>query len=90
MCVRASLQWVALKQRAQAVHFTEAVRAKGLTLWEAFTAIDCDNNGMLSPSEVYGALVWLQVRSAIILTRRISDCIPTSHPPAHLLPLSLY
>jgi thiol-disulfide isomerase/thioredoxin len=53
-------QWVALKQQAQSVYINEALKAKNLTLWEAFTAIDSDNNGILSPSEVFGALRWLQ------------------------------
>lgn len=30
-------------------------------MWEAFTAFDYNNSGMLSPSEFYGALVWLGV-----------------------------
>lgn len=54
-------QWVALKQQAQSVYVNEALKAKNMTLWEAFTAIDSDNNGILSPSEVYGALVWLKL-----------------------------
>lgn len=54
-------QWLALKQAAQAIFFREALKAKNLTLWEAFTAFDYDNTGMLSPSEFYGALVWLGV-----------------------------
>lgn len=53
--------WLALKQAAQAIFFREALKAKNLTLWEAFTAFDYDNTGMLSPSEFYGALVWLGV-----------------------------
>lgn len=54
-------QWLALKQAAQAIFFREALKAKNLTLWEAFTAFDYDNSGMLTPSEFYGALVWLGV-----------------------------
>jgi hypothetical protein len=54
-------EWQQIKQRAQAIYVTEALKARGLTLWEAFTAIDYDNNGVLSGSELYGALVWLQV-----------------------------
>jgi hypothetical protein len=54
-------QWLALKQSAQAIFFREALKAKNLTLWEAFTAFDYNNSGMLSPSEFYGALVWLGV-----------------------------
>jgi len=39
----------------------EALKAKNLSFWEAYTAIDFDNNGLLSPAEFYGALVWLKV-----------------------------
>ena len=55
------LQWMGLTQRAQVAFVCKALRAKGFTLWEAFTALDYDNNGMLSPSEIYGGLRWLQV-----------------------------
>jgi hypothetical protein len=54
-------EWLSLKQKAQALFVIEALKARNLTLWEAFTAFDYDNNGMLSPSEFYGALVWLGV-----------------------------
>ena len=51
-------QNVALKQQAQAIFIVEALKQRNLTLWEAFTLFDSDNNGMLSPSEVYGELIW--------------------------------
>ena len=54
-------QWLSLKQAAQACFVREALKSRQLTLWEGFTAFDHDNTGMLSPSEVYGALVWLKV-----------------------------
>jgi hypothetical protein len=54
-------EWHALKQRSQAVFIREALAAKNLTLWEAFTAFDADDNGMLSPAEIYGALRWLDM-----------------------------
>jgi Ca2+-binding EF-hand superfamily protein len=54
-------EWAALKQRAQAVFVIEALKSRNLTSWEAFTAFDADNNGILSPAEFYGALVWLGV-----------------------------
>ncbi len=41
----------------------EALKARDITLWEAFTALDSDSNGVLSPSEFYGALKWLEVRT---------------------------
>jgi hypothetical protein len=56
-----TLQWISLKQKAQAIFVIEALKARNLTLWEAFTAFDYDNNGVLSPPEFYGALVWLGV-----------------------------
>jgi Ca2+-binding EF-hand superfamily protein len=56
-------QWISLKQRAQAVFVVEALKARDITLWEAFTAFDSDSNGVLSPSEFYGALKWLEVRT---------------------------
>lgn len=54
-------EWVMLKQKSQAVFVREALKAKNLSLWEAFTAFDNDNNGLLSPAEFYGALLWLNV-----------------------------
>jgi hypothetical protein len=54
-------QWSSLKQAAQACFVREALKARQLTLWEGFTAFDYDNIGMLSPAEVYGALMWLKV-----------------------------
>ena len=54
-------EWAALKQQAQAVFIVEAIRDRGLTLWEAFTIFDYDNNGILAPSEFYAALRWLGV-----------------------------
>lgn len=54
-------EWIALKQKSQAVFFREALVARQLTHWEAFTAVDYDNNGLLSPAEFYGALLWLKV-----------------------------
>ena len=52
-------QWVALRNRAQATYFAESLKARDLSFWEAYTAIDYDNNGVLSPAEFYGALIWL-------------------------------
>ena len=54
-------QFAALRHQALAVYIVEALKARGLTIWEAFTAFDSDNNGLLSPAEFYGALKWLQV-----------------------------
>ena len=58
---RVANEWIALKQRAQSSYVRESLFAKKISFWEAFTAIDYDNNGVLSPAEFYGALMWLQV-----------------------------
>ena len=52
-------EWVLLKTHAQAVFIREALKQKGLTLWEAFTSFDADDNGVLSPAEFYGAMKFL-------------------------------
>lgn len=54
-------QFTALRHQALAMFVLEALKARGLTTWEGFTAFDSDNNGLLSPAEFYGALLWLQV-----------------------------
>ena len=54
-------EWVNLKQNAQAAFVRLALRRRDLTPWEAFVAFDADNNSRLSPSELYGALRWLEV-----------------------------
>jgi hypothetical protein len=53
------IQWVALKLNAQSSFVVEALKSRNTTLWEAFSSFDYDNNGILSPAEVYGALKWL-------------------------------
>eukprot|EP01052_Picozoa_sp_SAG31_P026051 SAG31_NODE_2332_length_5931_cov_3.826989_2_plen_1362_part_00 len=52
-------EFATLKQRAQAVYVREALVRKSLKKWEAFMAFDSDDNGLLGPSEIYGALRWL-------------------------------
>ena len=54
-------QFTALRHQALAMFVLEALKARGLTTWEGFTAFDADNNGLLSPAEFYGALLWLKV-----------------------------
>eukprot|EP00457_Paulinella_chromatophora_P000019 gb/GEZN01000019.1/.p1 GENE.gb/GEZN01000019.1/~~gb/GEZN01000019.1/.p1 ORF type:complete len:4425 (-),score=920.40 gb/GEZN01000019.1/:221-11590(-) len=49
-------EWSSLKQRAHAVCIREALRTLQVTLWEAFTLFDSDNNGSLSAAELYGAV----------------------------------
>ena len=51
-----------LKQRAQSVRTREAIKAKGILLYDAFKVFDTDKNGFLSAAELYGALEWLGVR----------------------------
>jgi len=50
-----------LKQRAQAVRAREAIKQKGLLLWDAFRMFDYNNDGRLSLAEMYGALDWLGI-----------------------------
>jgi hypothetical protein len=54
-------EWVSLKQKAQVVYILEALKDINITLWEAFTIFDYDNNGLISPSELYGGLIWLKM-----------------------------
>jgi len=54
-------EWVNLKQNAQAAFVRWALKRRQMTPWEAFVAFDADNNSRLSPSELYGALKWLEV-----------------------------
>jgi len=49
-------EWMILKHHAQAVFIRQALSKRQLTLWEAFTSWDHDDNGVLSPAEFYGAL----------------------------------
>ena len=48
-----------LKQRAQSVRTREAIKAKGMLLYDAFRMFDYRRNGLLSPAELWGALEWL-------------------------------
>ena len=52
-------EWRTLKQRAQGIFMREAIAEKKLTLWEAFTTFDADDNGLISPAEFFGTLRWL-------------------------------
>lgn len=54
-------EYAALKERAQAVFVREALGQRSLKLWEAFMAFDSDDNGLLGPAELYGALKWLEM-----------------------------
>mmetsp|Transcript_28857 Transcript_28857/g.48961 ORF Transcript_28857/g.48961 Transcript_28857/m.48961 type:complete len:2411 (-) Transcript_28857:179-7411(-) len=50
-----------LKLRAGVDRTREAIERKGMQLQDAFTLFDTDENGVLSPSELYGALEWLGI-----------------------------
>ncbi|GAB5371987.1 hypothetical protein AAMO2058_001626900 [Amorphochlora amoebiformis] len=50
-----------LKLRAGVERTREAIERKGMQLQDAFTLFDIDENGVLSPEELYGALEWLGV-----------------------------
>ena len=54
-------EWSMLKQRAQAVRVREAIKTRIGTLHDAFIKFDYDQNGLLSPGEIYGALEYLNV-----------------------------
>ena len=54
-------EFSALKQRAQAIFVRQALAGRNLKKWEAFMAFDSDDNGLLGPAEVYGALRHLQM-----------------------------
>jgi hypothetical protein len=50
-----------LKQRAQSVRIREAVKSKGLLLFDAFRMFDTNRNGLITPAELWGAFDWLQI-----------------------------
>merc|ERR1711871_1333119 len=54
-------EFARLKQRAQAAFVREALTRRCLKKWEAFMAFDSDDNGLLGPSEIYGALRFLEM-----------------------------
>ena len=43
------------------MYVREALQRKGLRKWEAFMVFDSDDNGLLGPAEVYGALRHLEM-----------------------------
>ena len=58
----------------------KALRARSLTLWEAFTAFDADDNGVLSPAEVYGAFRWLKLPD--LTAEDVVDFVEAAAPAA--------
>jgi len=53
-----------LKQRAQSVRIREAVKRKGLLLFDAFRMFDTSRNGLITPAELWGAFDWLKIDAA--------------------------
>jgi hypothetical protein len=43
------------------VRVREAIRARGMLLYDAFNKFDSDKNGLLSASEVWGAFEYLDI-----------------------------
>lgn len=54
-------EWSLLKQRAWQTRCREAIRDRGLKLYDAFILFDSDGNGKLSAAELFGALEWLNL-----------------------------
>lgn len=52
-------EWSLLKLHATAVFIRQALASKGLFLYEAYTAFDFDDNGVLTPAEFFGAMRFL-------------------------------
>jgi len=68
--------------QVHAVFVREAIRNLQLTIWEAFTIFDADNNGMLSPAELFGAMRWLGVPDCT--AEDVVDFI-NAYPHLHLI-----
>jgi hypothetical protein len=72
-------QWISLKHRALGIFFLQALLEKGkrsgktMSLWEAFTAFDSDNNGLLGPAEFYAALRFLDMPPSMTV-EDVVDC----------------
>jgi hypothetical protein len=60
-----------------------ALNRRELTPWEAFVAFDADNNSRLSPSELYGALRWLQVPELTAEVGAYAGLIRIRRPHTH-------
>mmetsp|Transcript_21594 Transcript_21594/g.31811 ORF Transcript_21594/g.31811 Transcript_21594/m.31811 type:complete len:2705 (-) Transcript_21594:384-8498(-) len=53
--------WMAIKDGALASFVRRVLKARKMSLWDAFKKFDSNNNGMLAPAELYGAFKWLWV-----------------------------
>eukprot|EP01087_Luapelamoeba_hula_P004848 TRINITY_DN1482_c0_g1_i1.p1 TRINITY_DN1482_c0_g1~~TRINITY_DN1482_c0_g1_i1.p1 ORF type:complete len:4317 (-),score=602.49 TRINITY_DN1482_c0_g1_i1:51-13001(-) len=53
-----------LKQLAQSVRIREAIKAKGLLLYDAFRLFDSARNGFLTAPELWGAMDWLGIAAS--------------------------
>ena len=54
-------EYAALKKRIQTCHVRNKLKQLSLKNWEAFVAFDSNDNGHLSPDEIYGALRHLEM-----------------------------
>lgn len=54
-------QFGMLKQRAQSVALTIAIKKKGMLLYDAFCKFDYSHNGFLTPGEVWGGFEFLGI-----------------------------
>ena len=50
-----------MKQLGQAVFLRKSIERLGLSVWDTFNTFDADDNGKLSPEEIFGAVRWLKV-----------------------------
>jgi len=49
-------------QKAQVVRIREAIKLKGMFIYDAFVKFDHNNNGLLSADELYGAVDYLNIK----------------------------
>ena len=54
-------EWSYMKQLGQAVFLRKSIERLGLSVWDTFNTFDADDNGKLSPEEIFGAVRWLKV-----------------------------
>jgi hypothetical protein len=56
-----SSHFAMMKQRAVSLRLANGIRQQGMTFFDAFNAFDVDKNGLISPSELWGAFDALQI-----------------------------
>ena len=54
-------EWSYMKQLAQAVFMRKSIKRLKLSVWDCFNTFDADDNGLLTPEEIFGAIRWLKV-----------------------------